>query len=201
MMQEFWNQRYAENEMVYGYKPNAFFKLFIDLHTSGTLLLPADGESRNGVYAAEKGWQVDAFDFSATAKEKALKYAASKNVPINYTLQNIAEFVATKQYDAIALCYVHLPEPLRNTFHQEIYKAIKPGGFILLEAYAKNQLQYNSGGPKDIDMLYAKADICKDFPLLDFKTCEEMELVLDEGPFHQGKAAVLRLIGQKKEEL
>ncbi len=199
-MQEFWNKRYAENEMVFGYKPNQFFKLFIDLHISGTLLLPAEGEGRNAVYAAEKGWQVDAFDFSATAKEKALKYAASKNVTINYTLQNIAEFVAGKQYDAVALVYVHLPEPLRNKFHQEIYKAVKPGGFILLEAYTKNQLQHNSGGPKDIGMLYAKADICSDFPLLDFKTCEEMELVLDEGPFHQGKAAVLRLIGQKKKE-
>ena len=76
-MQEFWNKRYAENEMVFGYKPNQFFKLFIDLHISGTLLLPAEGEGRNAVYAAEKGWQVDAFDFSATAKEKALKYAAS----------------------------------------------------------------------------------------------------------------------------
>jgi SAM-dependent methyltransferase len=200
-MQQFWNQRYAENEMVYGYSPNKFFKLFIDLHTSGTLLLPAEGEGRNAVYASEKGWQVDAFDFSEIAKEKALKYAASKNILINYTLQNMAEFVATNQYDAVALCYVHLPDPFRNRFHQEVYKAVKPGGFILLEAFAKNQLKYNSGGPKDIDMLYAKADICKDFPLLDFKTCEEIELVLDEGPFHQGKASILRLIGQKKAEL
>lgn len=54
MMQEFWNRRYAENEMVYGYKPNTFLKLFIDLYTSGTLLLPAEGEGRNAVYAAEK---------------------------------------------------------------------------------------------------------------------------------------------------
>jgi SAM-dependent methyltransferase len=200
-MQEFWNKRYAENEMVFGYKPNQFFKLFIDLHISGTLLLPAEGEGRNAVYAAEKGWQVDAFDFSEMAKEKALKYASKKNVNINYYLQDIAEFIATKQYDAVALCYVHLPELLRNKFHQEIYKAVKPGGFILLEGYTKNQLQYNSGGPKDIDMLYVKADICKDFPLLDFKTCEEMELVLDEGPFHRGKASILRLIGQKKAEL
>jgi SAM-dependent methyltransferase len=199
-MQEFWNKRYAENEMVFGYKPNQFFKVFIDLHISGTLLLPAEGEGRNAVYAAEKGWQVDAFDFSEMAKDKALTYAATKNVNINYYLQDIAEFIATKQYDAVALVYVHLPEPLRNKFHQEIYKAVKPGGFILLEAYTKNQLEYNSGGPKDIGMLYGKADICRDFPLLDFKTCEEMELVLDEGPFHQGKAAVLRLIGQKKTE-
>ena len=61
-MNEFWNQRYAEKEWVYGQNPNLYFKKFIDSTKPGTLLLPADGEGRNSVYAATKGWEVDAFD-------------------------------------------------------------------------------------------------------------------------------------------
>jgi hypothetical protein len=55
-MNEFWNQRYAENETVYGKKPNAYFKLKFDaLNHVGTILLPAEGEGRNAIYAASKG--------------------------------------------------------------------------------------------------------------------------------------------------
>jgi len=44
-MQKFWDQRYAENETVYGSESNKFFKLFVDLHKPGTLLLPAEGKA------------------------------------------------------------------------------------------------------------------------------------------------------------
>ena len=54
-MQEFWDQRFDIKEFVYGRHPNAFFKDFIDHHKAGSLLLPAEGEGRNAVYAALKG--------------------------------------------------------------------------------------------------------------------------------------------------
>ena len=55
-MKEFWDTRYAEIDFAYGKTPNTFFKDSIDKLTPGKLLLPADGEGRNAVYAATKGW-------------------------------------------------------------------------------------------------------------------------------------------------
>jgi len=196
-MQQFWNERYQENEHVYGEAPNAFFKSFIDPLQPGTLLLPAEGEGRNAIYAASRGWVVEAFDYSEVAREKALKQAAAKGVSIRYDLQDIALFKASKQYDMVALLYVHLPEPLRHNFHTAIYKSVKPGGFLLLEAFAKEQQGFDSGGPKDPALLYDAPSICSDFPFLHQLSCEQKEVILDEGPFHQGKAAVLRLAGQR----
>lgn len=196
-MHQFWDQRYAENKTVYGEVPNAFFKAFIDQQKPGTLLLPAEGEGRNAIYAAERGWTVEAFDFSPVAREKALAKAAAKGVKIRYDLQDISLFKASKQYDMVALLYVHLPEQLRRAFHTAIYKSIKPGGFLVFEAFAKEQIAFNSGGPKDPAMLYDAPSICQDFPFLHQLSCEQKEIVLDEGPFHQGKAAVLRLAGQR----
>ena len=196
-MKQFWNQRYTDNDMVYGREPNAYFKSFIDSHKPGTLLLPAEGEGRNAVYAATKGWKVDAFDFSEVAKEKAMNIARDKKVMINYELKNIAEFKATRQYDAVGLVYVHLPAELRKSFHQEVYNSIKPGGFLLFEAFAKEQVQFESGGPKDAALLYDAPSICSDFPFLHLMTCEQKEVVLNEGDYHQGKAAVLRMVGQR----
>lgn len=196
-MQQFWDQRYAENETVYGYEPNKFFKLFIDLHQPGSILLPAEGEGRNAVYAASKGWQVDAFDFSEVAQKKALGFAKSENIRINYDLKNIATFKTEKLYDAVGLIYVHLPVELRKKFHQEIYNSIKTGGFLVLEAFAKEQGQFESGGPRDPELLYDALSLCSDFPFLHLLSCEQKEIILNEGDYHKGKAAVLRIIGQR----
>ena len=196
-MQQFWDQRYVENETVYGNEPNKFFKLFIDLHKPGTLLLPGEGEGRNAVYAASKGWQVDAFDFSQVAREKALDFARGERVIINYELKNIVDFKAGKQYDAVGLIFVHLPEVLRRKFHQEVYNSIKPGGFMVLEAFAKEQAQLESGGPRDATLLYDAPSLCNDFPFLHMISCEQKEIFLEEGDYHKGKASVLRMIGQR----
>jgi hypothetical protein len=196
-MQQFWDQRYAENETVYGNEPNKFFRLFIDQHKPGTLLLPAEGEGRNAVYAASRGWQVDAFDFSQVAREKALDFARGERVVINYELKNIADFKAGKQYDAVGLIFVHLPEVLRKKFHQEVYNSIKPGGFMVLEAFAKEQAQLESGGPRDATLLYDAPSLCNDFPFLHMISCEQKEIFLEEGDYHKGKASVLRMIGQR----
>ena len=196
-MQQFWDQRYAENETAYGYRPNKFFKQFIDQHKPGTILLPAEGEGRNAVYAAGKGWQVDAFDFSEVARQKALDFARSEKVAVNYELKDIADFKATKKYDAVALIYVHLPDHLRKKFHQEIYNSIKPGGYLIFEAFAKEQAELESGGPRDTALLYDAATLCSDFPFLHLISCGQKEILLDEGDYHKGKASVLRIIGQR----
>jgi hypothetical protein len=197
MEKQFWSTRYHENETVYGTKPNEFFKRFIDTHKPGTLLLPAEGEGRNAVYAAKKGWTVDAFDFSAVAREKALHWADSQNVRINYWEEDLTVFKATKTYDAVGLIYVHLPEGIRQAFHEQAYRSLEAGGYLVLEAFAKEQIHFTSGGPKDSSLLYSAPMICGDFPFLHLISCGQKELELNEGNFHKGKAAVLRMIGQK----
>lgn len=192
-----WNSRYAENEIVYGDQPNRFFKDFIDTHKPGSILLPAEGEGRNAVYAAGKGWKVDAFDFSEEALKKASSLSRRKNVQINYWLQEIEQFTSTKKYDAVGLIYVHLLKNVRQEFHRQVHNSIRSGGFLIFEAFAKEQIEFNSGGPKDISLLYDAPTICNDFPFLHVLFCGQREIELDEGNFHKGKAAVLQLVGQK----
>jgi SAM-dependent methyltransferase len=193
----FWDTRYKENETVYGNQPNTFFKQFIDTHQPGTLLLPAEGEGRNALYAASKGWQVDAFDFSEVAMVKAIKKAEDQKLKINYLVLDLEKFKAEKKYDAVALIYVHLPERVRKAFHREVYRSLKSGGFLIFEAFAKEQLRLESGGPKDPAQLYDAPSICNDFQFLHVLYCAQKEVELHEGPFHKGMAAVLQLVGQK----
>lgn len=63
-MKDFWNERYSHEKLAYGAEPNEFFRNQLQHLRPGKLLVPAEGEGRNAVYAAQQGWQVTAFDFS-----------------------------------------------------------------------------------------------------------------------------------------
>ena len=107
-MKDVWNSRYKEPEFIYGIEPNNYLKDFIEHSVKGNILLPADGEGRNSVFAAKKGWQVDAFDYSHSAQTKALKLAKENKVFINYSVADIQDFTPNNSYDLIALIYLHL---------------------------------------------------------------------------------------------
>jgi hypothetical protein len=58
-------------------------------------------------------------------------------------------------------------------------------------------MQFNSGGPRNLEMLFSADEIQNDFNLLLKTELQETETVLDEGRFHQGTASVIRMIGKK----
>jgi transcription elongation factor Spt5 len=135
MQATFWNERYQNNETVYGLLPNVFFKHCIDKINTGKLLLPAEGEGRNAVYAAKNGWDVTAFDYSEVAKEKALKMAISHQVTFAYQTTDFLSFEAEPaSMDAVALIYAHMPPEIRSEFHHKVAYWVKKGGYVILEA-------------------------------------------------------------------
>lgn len=197
-MKSFWDERYSLNEYVYGKEPNVFFKKELLKLVPGKILLPGEGEGRNAVFAASLGWNVTAFDQSVEAKKKSLKLASEINVELNYLINDFQNFYSEfDYYDCIALIFVHTPKDFRNIFHFKLIQYLKPGGNIILEAFSKEQINNSSGGPKNIEMLFSVDDLKKDFSSLNKINITEVEIDLNEGNFHKGKANVIRLVGQK----
>ncbi len=197
-MKAFWNNRFTEHTAVYGEEPNQFFKDFLDAQPmAGSMLLPAEGQGRNAIYAAKKGWQVDAFDFSEAAQKTTLDRAKREGVSVHYEVTDIGTFRAHRQYDCIALIFVHQPESLRKSFHQELVQALKPGGWLVAEVYSKSQIHNNTGGPQDLAMLYDVATFRSDFEGFNFLTLEELHTDISEGIFHSGMSDVVRCVARK----
>ncbi len=203
-MRDFWNVRYSEEIYAYGTAPNVFFSSELKKLPPGKVLFPAEGEGRNAVYAATCGWNVIAFDQSEAGKEKALQLAAKKGVEIDYAVTSLAEFEAPDEsFDALVLIYAHFPEVLREQFHQKLSQMVKPGGFLLLEGFSKRHLEYNSvnehaGGPKELGMLFSLVELVSDFSDFEIQFREEATVHLNEGLYHVGESAVVRLVGVKK---
>ncbi len=195
---QFWDDRYSSGNYIYGTQPNLFFKEQIDKLEPGKLLLPAEGEGRNAIYAAREGWQVDAFDISQKGRKKALELAKRNHVTINYSISKYKDYELTPEhYDVLALIYAHLHKSKRRKIHHKIITGLKPGGHLILEAFSKKQFGNESGGPQDLEMLYDLDELLEDFNELTIKRADDIEIELEEGKHHEGTANVIRLFAQK----
>ncbi|MCA1801374.1 MAG: class I SAM-dependent methyltransferase [Rhodothermaceae bacterium] len=198
-MKEFWDNRYSDADYAYGKEPNAFFREQTDLLKPGNMLLPGEGEGRNAVYAARRGWQVKAIDYSEEGKRKAEQLAAEFGVSIKYEVNTIEKMrLQPTSYDAAAFIYVHLPADAMGTVVKNILQSLKKGGVILMEFFSKKQLGLDSGGPKSPDLLYTTEQVESWLTNTRISMFREAEIRLDEGLFHQGSAWVIQAVAIKE---
>ncbi len=195
---KFWNDRYQATPSVYGTEPNLYFSQQLRKLKPGKLLLPAEGEGRNAIYAASLGWDVHAFDFSEVGRQKALQRAAESHLTIQYAIEDMAVVkLPSNAFDVVGLIYVHLAEPIRQSFFRKCVDALKPGGTLILEGFELAQLNNQTGGPRDIGMLYSVELTRSLFPDLEVEYLAAEHLVLKEGPFHDGPSDVVRMVAKK----
>ena len=199
-----WEERYMDNDFAYGKEPNVFFKEWIQKLEPNSILMPADGEGRNGVFAAQLGWKVTSSDLSEEGKTKALELAKEKNVTLHYSVGDLEQLnFEAASFDAIGLIYAHFSADKKSLLHKKLNDYLKPGGIIIFEAFSKLHMLYNGidpkvGGPKDFDMLFSIAEIEADFDNYEILLLEEKEITLDEGKYHIGLGSVIRFVGRKK---
>lgn len=194
-----WDSRYDVDEYVYGEEANSFFKEYLLPKPKCRILLPGEGEGRNALYAAQKGYYVHGFDESEVGAGKAVNLARSHGLSIEYQICSVEDFVTPDDYyDAVGLIYLHLPQEIRKEFHLKIKNCLQPGGRIIAELFSKKQLGMNSGGPKNLDLLYSLDEILEDFKEFNIILAEEKQIEISEGNLHNGKAWVIQFVAEKK---
>jgi SAM-dependent methyltransferase len=196
-----WDERYQDADYVYGTKPNEFLAS-IEL-TPGIrrkVLCLAEGEGRNAIYMAKHGFDVLAVDQSMVGLQKALKLAIAEGTSIRVEKADLKDYtISENYYDGIVSIFGHLPAEIKKKVNKKIISGIKKGGFLIIEAYSKKQIQYTTGGPKDITMLDDLDELLLDFSdHLDYKIKRVIERVVLEGKFHTGKASVIQIFAIKK---
>jgi len=197
-MKEFWNNRYSNEEYAYGIQPNKFFRQELLKLKPKSILLPAEGEGRNAVFAAKNEWNVTAFDQSISGQNKAIKLANKQDAIIDFQVASFEDFKTIPEaFHCIALIHAHTPAVKRNAYHRKIINFLKPGGTLILEGFSKEQFSRSSGGPKNIDMLFSEEELLEDFRQLKEIKIVTIDTELKEGIFHQGTASVIRLIATK----
>ena len=195
-----WDERYAEPGFVYGTAPNDFLAQNVgQLSAGGDVLSLAEGEGRNAVFLAQRGFRVTAVDGSAVGLEKARQLAARSGVEIETIVADLAVFdLGENRWDGIVSIWCHVPPAVRARLHAAVVAALRPGGVLLLESYTPKQLEYKTGGPPSAHLLTTRAELERTLRGLDFLSCEEKTREVHEGRYHNGMSAVVQLIARNR---
>ena len=193
-----WNSRYDTDEYIYGCEPNSFLVEQVDL-IRGPVLSLAEGEGRNAVFLASRGHDVLGVDASEIGLNKARALATERGVSIRTEVADLGLYEPTSNhFGAVVSIWAHLPSVVRGRLYPLVIRSLVPGGLLLLEAYSERQLQRDTGGPKDIDMLLSTEKLSLELGDLEVVLLRETEREVVEGAYHTGLASVVQFIGRKK---
>ncbi len=195
------DQRYGSEIFFYGTEPNTFLAAFVDrLPAGGTVLSLGEGEGRNAVYLAERGFRVHALDESAVGLAKAHRLATTRGVSMTTECVDLAHYAfAPARWDAIISIWCHLPSQLRTRVHADVVRSLRPGGVYLLEAYTPAQIGRGTGGPSDPDFMPTAGMLAAELTGLNPLHVLETEREVSEGSGHRGHSAVVQWIGLRAE--
>jgi SAM-dependent methyltransferase len=194
-----WDERYSGDGFAYGKEPNDWLREQAGrLKPGAKVLCLAEGEGRNAAYLAGLGLDVTAVDQSAVGLAKAQALAKSLGVAFSTVQADLADFdMGFQRWDAIVSIWCHLPSALRRDVHNRACRALKPGGWLILEAYSPEQIALGTGGPKDPDMLASQQELRQELLALEWHRSESLQRQVQEGSLHAGASAVVQLVGRK----
>jgi SAM-dependent methyltransferase len=200
-MKDMWDDRYSGDEYFYGTEPNKLLQTITGLlPTHANILCIGEGEGRNAVYLARLGHNVTAIDYSIEGKRKAEKLARQYNIEISYLQCPLEDFnFSEHKWDAVISIFCHLPITICGQIHQKIESSLKTNGLFICQAYSTEQLDFNTGGPKDPSMLYSESLLRGDFSKLIWIKLEKITSEILEGKGHTGLSSVVNAIGFKRE--
>lgn len=196
--QQKWNERYGTVEYVFGHEPNDFLREQAMGLPRGRVLSLGEGEGRNAVWLASQGFDVWSVDLSPVGVAKTLKLAEQHGVMVHASVGDLAEYVVEPDsWDAIISIFAHTPPNIRRRIHQQVVNGLRPGGVYLLEAYSPNQIDYGTGGPREISFLPTVELLADELSGLQFDLLHEITRDVIEGALHTGRAAVVQVVASR----
>ncbi|MEM9073028.1 MAG: class I SAM-dependent methyltransferase [Myxococcota bacterium] len=194
----FWDERYAAQQHVYGTEPNDFLRTSHSAIPAGPVLSLGEGEGRNAVFLATKGHEVTAVDSSSVGLRKAAALAAQRGVSLTTVHADLQHYhLGEARWSGIVSVFVPLPSDLRRSVYRRAVRALAPGGAFVLESYTPAQIGNGTGGGKDPDTMVTANVLRLELDGLTFEYLEELERDVFEGVFHIGRSAVVQLIARK----
>lgn len=191
-----WDEKFRTDEYVYGVEPNEWVRTVLRREKGRNIALLAEGEGRNAVYLAKLGNRVTTYDFSKEGIEKTKRLAASEDVTVDTNLQDITVEGALPRatYDISVNIFGHVPPEGKSQMFSNLIGCVKPGGLVVFELYSKEQLEYGTGGPPDMDMLYSIDEIegYLESSSVEIIHLEKVTADRHEGRMHNGRSSVIQ---------
>ncbi|MBT3251638.1 MAG: class I SAM-dependent methyltransferase [Candidatus Marinimicrobia bacterium] len=194
-----WDVRYDLDEYVYGKDPNIFLSENSGIFSGKNILSLGEGEGRNAVYLAKCGFNVTAVDSSIVALKKAQNLSRENDVSLTTICEDLSNFtIGCQKWDGIISIFCHTSPDLRSKILKNSVAGLRQNGIFLLEAYTKDQLNYNTGGPRVAALMMSLQQLKCDLSELDIIHGVELIRKINEGSLHCGTSAVVQILAIKR---
>lgn len=195
----FWNSRYAGEDYAYGTEPNDFLVAQAALLPAGLpVLCLADGEGRNGVWLAGRGFEVTSVDVAQQGLDKAQALAQRAGVSLRTVRADVMQYeLGENRWGAIVSIFLHLPQRARAALLARCVRALAPGGVLVFEAYGKRQPEFGTGGPPEPELLARLDDLIDELAGCEIVHRFDGVRAVHEGAHHSGDAHVVQVVARK----
>jgi len=196
----FWDRRFAAPEYIFGTAPNRFLASQYERFRPGMRVLDiACGEGRNAVWLAQQGCEVLAIDISPLGLDKARRLAAERGVRVEYELADVRQWNwQADSFDALVSIFIQFAAPQeRARVFEGMQRALRPGGWLMLQGYTPKQLEYKTGGPPQAEHMYSEPMLRAAFAAMEIVQLREHEDVLAEGNKHVGRSGLIDLVARR----
>ncbi len=188
----YWDARFAEEGFAYGTEANDFLQSVVDRLPRGDALCLCEGEGRNAVYLAQRGWRAMALDFSAVALRKAEALAAQRGVELQTQCGDLAGFEpGAAQWDVVTMIFGQPDAAIRRALYACIAACLRPGGAFVLETKAEAGAGADSRYP-------GAALLCAELKGMEFAIARDGVRLLKEGRYHDGEQYTAQILAFKR---
>jgi SAM-dependent methyltransferase len=174
-----WDKRYAATDRLWSAGPNQFVESELHALPPGRALDLAAGEGRNAIWLSQRGFAVEAVDFSAVALERGRAIAHARKLSVGWHEADLASYVPTPGgYELVLIAYLQLPWAQLAGVLERAAAAVARGGTFLLIGHDRQNLEHGHGGPSDPDVLYTPEQIAAVLRGLEIERAQRVERVV-----------------------
>jgi SAM-dependent methyltransferase len=139
--EEFWEERYRDEERVWSGRPNPLLVREVAQLPPGTALDLGCGEGGDAIWLAAGGWRVTAVDVSATALRRGAEHAREAGVAerIRWERHDLSLSFPQGAFDLVSAQFLHSPVAVdgeREQILRRAVAAVAPRGVLLVVGHA-----------------------------------------------------------------
>jgi SAM-dependent methyltransferase len=132
-IEDFWDQRYAEREILWSGQPNGALVSEVQSLRQGRALDVGCGEGADALWLAERGWDVTAIDVSQVALDRAAAEAERRGIRVSWLHTGLVEAaLPAHSFDLVSAQYPALPRTDDNVAELALINAVAPQGVLLI---------------------------------------------------------------------
>lgn len=194
---EKWERRYQQAaDSVFGSDPSVLVRRALPLlPRPGRCLDLAGGEGRNALFLARLGWEVVIADCALAGLVRARLAALEAGVPLQLLAADLETPVLgdpRPRFDLLLVLNYHDRDAIAGA-----HRWLRPGGVLVAQGFARDQLGRGTGGPSDPELLWGSNELLALVqPHLRVLLYEDRLVEEDDNPAHRGPKWVVRLVAE-----